>query len=315
MINIATTKIWKINQRIDKVINYIANDVKTENKALVTGINTTLENSVSDMNLTKRRFNKQDGILGYHCYQSFNGKEISNENAHQLGIDLANELWGDRFQVIVTTHTNTKNIHNHFFINSVSFVDGKKLYNNKENLAILRETSDNLCRDYGLNVLKESSYYNTFSASYNRKDKYTNIVKEDINLAISKSRNYDEFLKYLRMMGYSINQKKQYETLSIRKEPYRRNIRVERAFGEEYSVDRICERIRNREVIYSILPVYRTTGRYINKIDTIRTKKRKLSSLRALYYHYCYLLKIFPDKKEEKLLDYQNLNRNNREYR
>ncbi len=305
MINIATTKIWKINQRIDKVINYIANDVKTENKAFVTGINTTLDNSVSDMNLTKRRFNKQDGILGYHCYQSFKGKEISNENAHQLGIDLANELWGDRFQVIVTTHTNTKNIHNHFFINSVSFVDGKKLYNNKENLAILRETSDNLCTDYGLKVLKENSYYNTFSASYNRKDKYTNIVKEDINLAISKSRSYDQFLKYLRIMGYTINQKKQYETLSIRKEPYRRNIRVERTFGEEYSVNTICERIRSGEVIASILPVIKIEGRYISLNGTIRKKKRKISSLRALYYHYCYLFKIFSDKKEEKLSEYQ----------
>ena len=38
---------------------------------------------------------------------------------------MAKELWGDRFQMVVTTHLNTEHIHNHFVINSVSFKNVK----------------------------------------------------------------------------------------------------------------------------------------------------------------------------------------------
>ena len=42
-------------------------------------------------------------------------------------------MWGDRFQVVVSTHLNTEHLHNHFVINSVSFKDGKKYYSNLTN--------------------------------------------------------------------------------------------------------------------------------------------------------------------------------------
>jgi len=38
---------------------------------------------------------------------------------------LAQELWGDRFEVVVATHCNTGPYHNHFVINSVSWADDK----------------------------------------------------------------------------------------------------------------------------------------------------------------------------------------------
>ncbi len=62
----------------------------------------------------------------------FKEGEITPELAHEIGVRLANEMWGDRFQVVVTTHLNTNHIHNHFVLNSVSFKDGKKNYSNRE---------------------------------------------------------------------------------------------------------------------------------------------------------------------------------------
>ena len=64
-------------------------------------------------------------------------------------------MWGDRFEVIVSTHLNTKHYHNHFVINSVSFKDGKRYYDKRETYARLRQLSDSLCEEYGLSVLKE----------------------------------------------------------------------------------------------------------------------------------------------------------------
>ena len=55
-------------------------------------------------------------------------REVTPEIAHEIGVKLANEMCGDRFQIDASTHLNTEHLHNHFVINSVSFKDGKKYY-------------------------------------------------------------------------------------------------------------------------------------------------------------------------------------------
>ena len=148
----ATTKIWKVESRIDNAIKYIknkdktkndcyefgmdkfenvANADKTEKQFYVTGINCKVENAAKKMELVKIINGKTDKILAFHGEQSFKEGEVTPELAHEIGVRLANEMWGDRFQVVVTTHLNTNHIHNHFVLNSVSFKDGKKYYSNR----------------------------------------------------------------------------------------------------------------------------------------------------------------------------------------
>ena len=93
--------------------------------------------------------------FGFHGFQSFCEGEVTPQQAHKIGVQLAKELWGDRFQVVVTTHLNTNHLHNHFVLNSVSFKDGLKYYNNRETYALMRQTSDNICRENRLKVLQE----------------------------------------------------------------------------------------------------------------------------------------------------------------
>ena len=138
----ATTKIWKVQKRLDKVINYATNEEKTKNnyseygmdefdsvrqvmtyatnpdktekQFYTTGINCEVKNSVKQMQLVKMIYGKENGILAFHAYQSFNEGEVTPEIAHEIGVKLANEMWGDRFQVVVSTHLNTEHLHNHF---------------------------------------------------------------------------------------------------------------------------------------------------------------------------------------------------------
>ena len=56
----------------------------------------------------------------YHGYQSFAAGEVTPDEAHAIGMETARQMWGARYQVVVTTHLNTDNIHNHFVINSVT---------------------------------------------------------------------------------------------------------------------------------------------------------------------------------------------------
>ena len=292
----ATTKIWKIKNRFDNVIDYVSNKDKTDNKKYVSGINCLPETAFKEMSIVKKQYNKTGDILGFHAYQSFKGCEATNDEAHEIGIRLAEELWGNRFQVIVATHTNTKNVHNHFFINSVSFVDGKKYYDNKVNYAIMRRTSDDLCKEYELQTLQEKDFYKNISNRYARSSKYLDSIRADIDYAISQASIYNDFTKILTKMGYELNH--EYNKMSIRNPPYKRYTRVERTFGEEYSRESILFRIKHTSSFKVPFPEYHTlTGRYKRKNKTSIRNKPKAKGLRALYYYYCYLLNVFPKQK------------------
>ena len=328
----ATTKLWKVENRLDNVVNYASDKSKTENKNyqkkninsifelldyttnpdktekqfFITGINCELDTAVKQMTQTKKKFNKDkysknNKIVAFHGYQSFAEGEVTPETAHEIGVKLAEEMWGDRFEVVVSTHLNTNHIHNHFVLNSVSFKDGKKYYSNFENTALLRKTSDDICDEYGLKVLEEKTcksginFENFYKNGLSNSD-YYKFAKEDIDYAINHSWTYKEFLKKLKDMGYEIFFRA--EKISIKRYPHKRNIRIERAFGEQYSIDniknKICSRYPNREEV--IKPKTYKSRLYL-KGSLKRLTKPK--GFKALYLYYCYLLNVYPKKNIE----------------
>lgn len=101
---------------------------KTEREFYVEGINCNVAIARDQFITVKEQYQKTDGIQAYHGYLSFKETDISPEMAQKIGMEFANEVWGERFQVVVTTHLNTKHLHCHFVINSISFVDGKHLW-------------------------------------------------------------------------------------------------------------------------------------------------------------------------------------------
>lgn len=324
----ATTKIWKVQKRLDKVINYATNEEKTKNnyseygmdefdsirqvityatnpdktekQFYTTGINCEVKDSVKQMQLVKMIYGKENGILAFHAYQSFNEGEVTPEIAHEIGVKLANEMWGDRFQVVVSTHLNTEHLHNHFVINSVSFKDGKKYYSNLTNTALLRKTSDEICEEYGLSVLTEKTCksginFENFYKKSMRDSDYYKFAKEDIDYAIKHSYTLKQFQQMLVSMGYNYCYRA--DKLSVKREPYKRNIRVERAFGEEYSLENIKRRIFENDYIKSekILPYMVIKNRHYTTRNKVK-KKYRPKGIVALYYYYRYLLKLYTKK-------------------
>ena len=135
------------------VMKYATNGDKTEQQFFVSGINCDPSTAREEMQIVKRQFQDESEIICYHGFQSFREGEVTPEQAHEIGVKLAKKMWGDRFQVIVATHLNTDCLHNHFVLNSVSFTDGKHYHDNKANLKLLRQYSDELCREYALSVI------------------------------------------------------------------------------------------------------------------------------------------------------------------
>lgn len=320
----ATTGLWKVTSRLDKVIDYISDaekthneeflkslhnvidyaksDYKTEKQYYVSSLNCGVETAFEEMIQTKKGYNKINGILGYHGFQSFREGEVTPELAHEIGVKLAEEMWGDRFEVIISTHLNTNHIHNHFVLNSVSFRDGKKYYDKRETQAELRHISDSLCAEYGLSVLEEKpcrnsriNYANYYKGVVARST-YHSTTKEDIDRAIGQAYDYKDFLNLMRAMNYEVINR--YGKLSVKRLPYKRNIRIERTFGEEYSINNIIKRIQTthmqREVFINAKNVYK---KFLNKP---KNKKNKVGGIYGLYMYYCYLLNVYPQEYPTK---------------
>ena len=237
------------------------------------------DTSYQEMINVKKQYFKTDGIQCFHAVQSFVKGEITPEQAHEIGIKLVEELWGDKFQVVVTTHLNTDNLHNHFILNSVSFSDGKKFCNTKKDYAIMRKTSDRLCEEYGLNVLSQEEKYNKYATS----SLYKELMKDSIDYAIENAKDYNEFIKILQDLGYVITDKN--ETLSIRCDPYKRNTRIERQFGNRYSKENIYKQILETQPLspYSSNPMLLITRTYEN-YNKHKENIIKIKALLAILY-------------------------------
>lgn len=311
----ATTKIWDINVRLDHVIDYITDlektknldygdefsifhnneslDIKTEKECFVSAINCSVDIAYEEMMITKKTYNKTGGILGFHAYQSFGENEVTPEIAHQIGVQLASEMWGSRFEVVVSTHQNTKHIHNHFVINSVSFKDGKKYYDNHINYARMRRLSDDLCAEYGLSVISEKEtkgglFYNNFYNNYIEHSDYYEKIREDIDFAILKSYSYNNFLTALESMGYKVIIKN--NILSLTKEPYKLRVRVSRTFGKRYNKRNIIKRIEGgyvKENSNNFFAVFFKNKNYKN-------------SIYKLFKSYCDLLENYSKNKHKQ---------------
>ena len=223
----ATTSLWSIRGNVVKVINYIKNPKKTTLPAgilpedvsadeetetvhvLVDAINCSVKNAAQDMNTLKEYFGKTGGITAYHGYQSFAPEDdITPIQAHDIGMELAQELWGGKYQVLVATHLDKDNhIHNHFVINTVPVDGGKKFCRTKQDYMDMRNYSDALCVKYDLSVCKTSGKgknYGEYKAELEGNPTIRSTIRTDIDRAIAASGfNYD-FFDNMKRLGYEV---------------------------------------------------------------------------------------------------------------
>jgi hypothetical protein len=319
----ATTAIWDVKDRLDRVINYATNpnktenldfnspdfqglrevlqytaqDNKTEKQFYVTGLNCDPVSAQKQMSQTKLQFQKKDGILAFHGYQSFTPGEATPETAHTIGVKLAQELWGDRFEVIVSTHLDRHHLHNHFVLNSVSFMDGKRYYDNKATYALMRQASDRLCREYSLSVIEnpgrgKSKHYAEWKSEQEGKPTWRGLIREEVDKAIAVSMTFTQFIATLRRQGYQVKTGVKY--LAVRPPGKERFVRL-KTLGADYTEEAVKQRIlQNRAPKRSeVLPEPKRKRYAIQGSINLKTT-RKLTGLQALYFHYLYKMGILP---------------------
>ena len=294
-------------QGLSDVIDYAIQQGKTEQiqvddedgeimRQFVSGINCYPGTAREEMLAVKRRFGKEDGTVAYHGYQSFAPGEATPEIAHEIGLKLAQQLWGDKYQVIVATHLDKANhLHNHFVVNTVSFVDGIKYHRTEKDYYEMRRASDALCREYGLSIIEnpkrgKSKQYGEWRAEQEGRPTWRGIIRKEIDEVIRQSMTERQFFDNLRKRGYEVKVGKD---ISVRPPGKPRFVRLTRNFGEDYSMEGIRRRILAQQRPERPLPEPERKPRRATLRGNMKNA-RKITGFRALYFHYCYLLGIFP---------------------
>lgn len=296
-------------QDLDEVISYAVSSHKTQQvneeldnlERFVSGINCNPSTAREEMIAVKKRFGKEDGTIAYHGYQSFAPGEATPEMAHKIGVELAQRLWGDRYQVVVATHLDKANhLHNHFVLNTVSFVDGKKYFRSAKDYHDLQATSDALCREYGLSVIEhpqpgKGKHYGEWRAEQEQRPTWRGIVRSDVDEVIRQSMTEQQFFENLHRKGYEVKVGKD---ISVRPPGKERFVRLARNFGEGYTLDGIRRRILEQSRAVRPLPEPAPKRKHYRVSGNWQTRK-KVTGFRALYFHYCYLLGVFPQQKKQ----------------
>ena len=333
----ATTKIWPIRDSLKRVLDYAENPDKTGYLDLrrvleyaedgsktyvddefvdcyfISGVNCNVETAFEEMTAVKQRYGKMDGNQAYHAYQSFKPGEVSAQLCHELGLRLANGLWGDRFQVIVTTHIDKHHLHNHLIINSVSFLDGKKFNDNKAAYRRMREYSDFICGCHDLSVIRNpgtAAARPLHTAEKNGEPTRYNLMREAIDRAMAQGCLEMRDLHHaLQEQGYVLNISETRKYATIRSIHSERAVRLYR-LGEDYDLPglerRLDENYARMWQDYRFIP-YRPVRQRppVARPVAMRgsfSRAPKIGGLRALYLHYCYLLGILPKNSDRRPL-------------
>lgn len=194
-----------------RVLDYVMQDKKTviNGIKLVSGQNCVPESSFQEFMATKHRYGKATGVFFKQYVQSFKPDcGATPKQIHQIGLEIAKAFEG--FEVVVATHIDRDHWHNHFVVNSVNYETGLKIQINEKGLEQLRQRSDEICQQFGLEILKpyekpkqrslNQREYRAALRGNSKKLKLTNAI----DYAVAVSRNKKQFIEQMNKLGYGV---------------------------------------------------------------------------------------------------------------
>lgn len=244
----AYTKIHAIKATVNKAIDYICNPDKTDEKIFVSSFACSPETAAIDFKYTLDYCRENSINKAYHLMQAFQPDEVSFEEAHQIGQELADKLLEGKYSYVVTTHIDKGHVHNHIIFCASDNIEHNKYHDCKSSYYRIRKISDELCKEHHLSIItpsqKSGSKYNEWSADQNGISWKTRIRK-DINQCIKSSSSFDEFMILMKTKGYEIKEAQYIAFRPLGKERFVRG--SEKSLGTEYTKERIVARIENKK--------------------------------------------------------------------
>ncbi len=290
-----TTAKEYLDEDLYAAIRYVENDDKTDKAMFVSGINCSKHNAYNEMIAVKRRFGERGKNIAYHGYQSFASGEVTPAEAHQIGVETAKRMWGEKYQVVVTTHLNTDNVHNHFVVNSVSFKDGKKFRNGIGDRLELRKISDSICAERNKSVIEGHKFFSNKKEYWIQKSgqlSHRDMLRRDLDEALEVCTNTADFEYYLKCLGYRFERDFRYEHPSVKAHGWKRAVRIDR-LGERFSRENMRQRFiknRNNPELFANYPKWKRKPLLLLEFQ-IRRHERK-DTVQLLFELFIELLKL-----------------------
>ena len=284
----AYDKIITVRSRLDNRINYAIKPKKICMSPV--GINCDPKRAYQEMMQTKERWDKKNGVQGYHIIHSFAPGEVTPEQAQELGLEFARRLLGERFEAVVSTHVDHEHIHCHIVFNSVSFMDGKMYRSDfKAYFGDIRGISNDISRENGLSVIEpkgKGKHYAEWHAEQSGKPTIRSLIRKDLDAAISDGFTLQSVYSILEKRGYTIKRGANIKHTAVRPPGGSRFIRLE-SLGAEYTEEAIRQRLQAEPEIKYEPKKYK---RYTVKNGSAPQRRKKLKGFQALYVRYLYLL-------------------------
>ena len=241
----AVTKTHPIKSTLKAAIDYICNPAKTDGSLLISSYGCSAETADIEFAWTRRHAIDKGENLGRHLIQAFAPGEVTPEEAHQIGLELAKEILGGKYEFVLTTHIDRGHIHNHVIWNAVSFADHKHYHSNKRSYYEIRRTSDRLCKEHGLSVIvpgqEKGKSYVEHQAIRNGTS-YKAKLKVTIDRLLPACADLEDLFHRLQEGGYEIRRGKY---ISCRASNQERFTRL-KTLGIDYTEEALTARIAGR---------------------------------------------------------------------
>lgn len=247
----AITKIHAIKATLPKAIKYITNPHKTDDKILVSTFACGVETAHYDFNFALSRTKQSDPNKAFHLIQAFAPGEVSYDEAHQIGIELADKLLEGKYSYVISTHIDKEHIHNHLIFCAADNIEHKKYNDCKRTYYQIRKLNDNLCKEHNLSIIAPSNSkgktYKEWQTEKNKNSLKT-ALRKDIDDAINSCSSYEDFISLMQAKGYEIKGENLTDSnlkyISFRPLDREKFIRGSiRSLGENYTREGIKERI------------------------------------------------------------------------
>lgn len=186
----AVTKIHGIKTTVDKAIEYICNPDKTDQNLYISSFACSPETAALDFKYTLDHTHDcrdpHNTNKAFHLIQAFSPGEVSYEEAHQIGRELADRLLEGKYSYVLTTHTDKGHVHNHLIFCSADNITFSHYHDCKKNYWKIRNLSDTLCQEHNLSTImpngKKGMKYNEWAANKSESSKKAQLPKNEENV-------------------------------------------------------------------------------------------------------------------------------------
>ena len=286
----AITKIIPIHTTIDKSIAYICNASKTEQCLYIHSENCFPQTASIEFDFLYRQAQEGANTLGRHLIQSFAPDEVTPEQAHEIGKQLATKHLKGEYALVMTTHVDRNHIHNHFVWCAVNVNTHNRYRSNRGTYHKIQRISDAICKENGLSVIEiKSGKKGKTKHELDHISKGTS-YKENLRISIDKTiksaTSLDNFIEQMKSQGYEVKQGKY---LSFKHKDAERFTRT-KTLGEAYTVENIKARIDGKPIKATLKKLYDLNeDKFQNskglehwaKIQNVKIKADTLMELRA----------------------------------